>query len=224
MAENRVVLSICCGMGLLDRAFIDAGFGVVAGCEIDPDQRLLYEQLCGDTPICEDIADLPTFVAGEDYDGVIGGPPCQSFTKLKAMRGSKFPDLTARVKDVLLVCNWKWFVFENVVPIKLDLGEKHVLLDAMHYGKPHQSRPRWFTYSPNLSPPEPLYRGTGDDLMAYPIVAGRIYGPKRGAILQGYPKAYELEASCKVKQKGLANAVHYGLASAWARAARRAKV
>lgn len=35
MDDRPKVLSICTGMGLLDRAFMDAGFEVVPGCEID---------------------------------------------------------------------------------------------------------------------------------------------------------------------------------------------
>lgn len=211
------VLSVCCGMGLMDRAFLDAGFAVVPGCEIDPDQRSLYRQLCGGEPLVEDLSDLPAAVRGESFDGVIGGPPCQSLTKLRAMRRPKFADLSAGAADVLAAVSPAWFVFENVAPLAVP-GARSVRLDAMHFGRPHQSRPRWFTYSPNLSPPAPAYSGSVDDLMAYSVVAGRIYGPKRGAILQGYPAAYDLDAPCVVKQKGLANAVHYGVARAWAAA------
>lgn len=218
---GRRVLSLCCGMGLMDRAFLDAGFEVVAGCEIDPDQRRLYEQVCGDRPMCDDLADLPKYVAGERFAGVIGGPPCQSLTKLRAMRRPKFADLTPAVRDVLGVCSWDWLVFENVA--RLAVGDcKHARLNAMHYGRPHQSRARWFTFSGNLRPPAPLYHGTVDGLFAYSVVAGRIYGPKRGAALQGWPKAADLDAPCVVIQKGLANAVHYGLALAWAKTIRAA--
>lgn len=203
-------------MGLLDRAFMDAGFEVRPGCEIDPDMRLMYSHLCGGTPLVCDINLLPMLVAGDRYQGIIGGPPCQSHTRLRAMRKPKYPDLTPHVRAVLDCCSWDWFVFENVAPLRLGLGEKHVRLDAMHYGRPHQSRPRWFTYSPNLTPPEPLYAGTVDSLMAYSIVAGRIYGPKRGAVLQGYPAAAGIPVRCVTLQKGLANAVHYGLGLAWA--------
>lgn len=217
------VLSLCTGMGLMDRAFMDAGFEVVPGCETDPDQRLLYRQLCGREPLVGDIRDLPPLVRGQTFAGVIGGPPCQSHTKLRAMRVPKFPDLTPLVADVLANIRSDWFVFENVARVWLGIGERYARMDAMHYGCPHQSRPRWFTHSPDLTPPAPSYRGTVDDLMAYSVVAGRIYGPKRGAVLQGYPKAADLDAPCVVLQKGLANAVHYGLALSWAASIRRSR-
>ncbi len=210
------ILSLCTGMGLLDRAFMDAGFSVVAGCEIDPDMRAMYFALCGTSPLVLDIANLPAVVRNTPHTGIIGGPPCQAHSKLRAMRGAKFPDVTGLVRDVLDAVHPTWYLFENVRPLDIP-GSETVRLDAMHFGTPHQSRPRWFTYHPSLTPPEPLYAGSVDDLMAYSVVAGRIYGPKRGARLQGYPSAARLPFKCSVLQKGLANAVHYPLALAWAR-------
>ncbi len=69
------VLSLCCGMGLFDRAFLDHGFTVVPGCELDPDQSSLYRLLVGGEPLTHDIHDLPALLSRGDFDGVIGGPP-----------------------------------------------------------------------------------------------------------------------------------------------------
>jgi hypothetical protein len=216
------VLSICTGMGLMDRAFMDAGFDVVPGCEIDPEKRAMYRELCRAEPLVYDLADLPSAVFGEYFDGVIGGPSCQSHTKLRAIRDPKFPDLTPLV-DALLDCGiCDWFLFENVVPIGLARQCKAHRMNAMHFYQPHQSRSRWFTHSPNITPPEPIYKGSVDDLMAYSVVAGRIYGPKRGAKLQGYPAAAELPFPCVQLQHGLADAVPYPLALAWAESIKRA--
>jgi hypothetical protein len=92
-------------------------------------------------------------------------------------------------------------------------------MNAMHYAQPHQSRQRFFTHSANLTPPLPLYRGDVDDLMAYSVVAGRIYGPKRGSKLQGWPQFMELadRFSCVQMQEALADGVPRGLADAWIR-------
>lgn len=212
------VLSICTGMGLLDRAFMDAGFEVVAGCEIDPQKRAMYRELCGGEPLVHDLSDLPAVIRGERFDGVIGGPSCQSHSKLKAIRDPKFPDLTPLVDDLLGAIEFDWFSFENVCPIQLDRAYMATRCNAMHYYQPHQSRSRWFTHSPNITPPKPKYSGNVDDLMAYSVVAGRIYGPKRGAKLQGYPTASELPFPCVQLQHGLADAVPYPLALAWAEA------
>jgi hypothetical protein len=55
--------------------------------------------------------------------------------------------------------------------------------------------------------------------MAYSVVAGRIYGPKRGAKLQGWPEFQELAGrfSCVYMQEALADGVPRGLADAWIR-------
>jgi site-specific DNA-cytosine methylase len=211
----RNVLSICTGLGLLDRAFMDAGFDVTPGCEINPEKRAMYAVLCGDDPVTHDLANLPKAVAGRSFDGLIGGPSCQSHTKLKAMRVPKFPDLTPLVLRLMESVQHGWFLFENVVPIDIP-GAVHTKCNAMHFYQPHQSRVRWFTHSPNITPPKPVYSGSVDDLMAYSVVAGRIYGPKRGARLQGYPAAADLPFRCIDLQHGLADAVPYPLALAWA--------
>jgi hypothetical protein len=52
--------------------------------------------------------------------------------------------------------------------------------------------------------------------MAYPGVYGRLYGPKRGAVLQGYPAVAAMPFPCVTLQHGLADAVPYPLALAWA--------
>lgn len=211
-----MILSICCGAGLFDRAFKDAGHTILAGCEIDPDQRRLYAAFVGGPILCHDLADLPQAVAGQHFTGIIGGPPCQSHTRLKGIRRPKFPDLTPLVADLLAAVSFDWFVFENVCPVALP-GASSVKLDAMHFaGPPHQSRPRWFTHSPNITPPSPIYAGSVDDLFAYPGVYGRLYGPKRGAVLQGYPEFAALPFACPILQKGLANGVPRGLGEAWA--------
>lgn len=211
---NMELLSICHGMGLLDRAFIDMGFNVTAGCEIDHEMREMYAKLCGGQALTHDLSDLPGIVKGSRYKGIIGGPSCQAHTKLKAIRAPKFPDLTPLVNRLLPEVHYDWFLFENVVPIEIP-GANHVLLDAMHFGKPHQSRPRWFTYK-GLTPPSPVFEGDINELLAYPGVCGRLYGPKRGAVLQGYPAAANLPFPCQQLQKGLANAVPYQLGTAWA--------
>lgn len=203
-------------MGMMDRAYMDAGFDVVPGCEIDPEMREMYRLLCGGRPLVNDIADLPRRIRGMRFDGIIGGPPCQARSSLRAMRSPKFPDLTPHVARVLAACRWHFYKFENVVPLDLLLA-KTALLNAMHFYRPHQSRPRWFTFSGNLTPPRGRYHGDVDSLMAYSTVAGRIYGPIRGARLQGYRAAADLDVPCAQLQKGLANAVPYPMALAWAR-------
>lgn len=96
-----LVLSLFPGIGMLDMAFEDAGFCVVRG----PDK------LWG--------GDVRTFhpPAGR-FDGVIGGPPCQCFSRLRHLveaNGYRVADnLIPEFERVLLEALPAWFVMENV--------------------------------------------------------------------------------------------------------------
>lgn len=210
-------LSLCTSAGLWDKAMIAAGRAVVAGCEIMPHKRAMYAAFVGGQPLCHDIADLPALIRGQHFDLVFGGIPCQSRSKLKAIRAPKFPDLLPHALAVLDACTWDAYLFENVRPLDIP-GSKFVRMNAMNFGVPHQSRERYFTYSPNLTPPPEPYPGNADDLKAYSVVAGRIYGPKRGAWLQGWPEFAALAFPCTEKQEALADGVPRCLADAWLRA------
>ena len=67
---SRAILSLCTGAGIMDRAFIDGGFNVIPGCEIDSRMRAMYAALCGGQPLCHDIQDLLPIVRGEGFDGI----------------------------------------------------------------------------------------------------------------------------------------------------------
>jgi hypothetical protein len=214
------VLSICTSAGLLDKAFIEAGHEVIAGCEIMEHKRRMYGKWCGGGFICDSLEELIEIVRDEYFDLIIGGPSCQSHTKLKAIRNPKFPDLTPLVNDLLDSVNFNAFLFENVVPIDIP-GAIKTKLNAMNFpvewkGREyHQSRERWFTHSENIVAPGVVTPGNVNDLMAYSVVAGRIYGPKRGAVLQGWPEFSKLDEPCVLLQEALADGVPRGLADAW---------
>jgi len=220
------ILSICTGAGLWDRAWQEWGHFVVPGCEIDPDKRALYHAWMGTHAfLAHSLEELVDRVRGTSWDLVIGGPPCQSHSKLRAMRGAKFPDLSNQVDALLDAIECRGFIFENVAPVALRRPCATVRLNAMHFpelmpgghGLVHQSRVRVFTYSKNITPPRPPCEGSVDDLMAYPVVAGRIYGPRRGAVLQGWPEFARLQAPCALLQDALASGVPRAVGLAWVR-------
>lgn len=98
--ETRLVLSIFPGIDLLGRAFEAEGFCVVRGPDI----------LWGG-----DIRDFhpPPRV----FEGVIGGPPCQIFTRLKYMNpqsGLKEGNLIPEFERVVLEAQPQWWLMENV--------------------------------------------------------------------------------------------------------------
>ena len=98
---SGLVLSLFPGIGLLDMAFEEEGFCVVRG----PD--LLWG------------GDVRKFhpPAGRFY-GVIGGPPCQAFSRLRFLvlhRGKKLaPNLIPEFERVITEAQPCWFVMENV--------------------------------------------------------------------------------------------------------------
>lgn len=98
----QLVLSLFPGIGLLDRAFEEAGFCVVRG----PD--LLWG------------GDIRTFhpPAGP-WGGIIGGPPCQEFSALAPLvrhngHEPRFGNLIPEYERCVAEAQPAWFVMENV--------------------------------------------------------------------------------------------------------------
>lgn len=96
---SGLVLSLFPGIGMLDMAFEEAGFCVVRG----PD--LLWG------------GDIRRFhVPAGRFDGIIGGPPCQMFSRMRHLNpavgkhGNQIPEYERVVHEARPV----WFVMENV--------------------------------------------------------------------------------------------------------------
>lgn len=219
------ILSLCTSAGLWDKAWIEAGHEVIAGCEIVDHKRLMYLGWCPSTNgfLEANINNLSKKVKGIKFDGVIGGIPCQSRSRLRGIKTPKFGDLLPQAEAVLKACKWDWFILENTSALEMspEFNCKWSKMDAMNYQEPHQSRTRFFTHSQELNRPAELFSGSIDDLKAYPCVAGRLYGPKRGAWLQGWPEFADLPFSCPELQEALADGVPRGLADAWIREVER---
>jgi DNA (cytosine-5)-methyltransferase 1 len=99
--STRLVLSLFPGVGLFDQAFEEAGFCVVRG----PD--LLWG------------GDIKAFHPPPGrFDGIIGGPPCQRFSRLAALvkhtGGELAEDLIPEFERVVHEGSPSWFVMENV--------------------------------------------------------------------------------------------------------------
>lgn len=95
---NRLVLSIFPGIDLLGRGFEAEGFCVVRGPDLlwGGDVRLFHP---------------PTGV----FDGVIGGPPCQVFSRAGQISGTSAVDLVPEFVRVCQEVSPQWIVMENVV-------------------------------------------------------------------------------------------------------------
>lgn len=98
---TQLILSLFPGIGLLDRAFEEEGFCVVRG----PD--LLWG---GDVRQFNPPAGV--------FDGVIGGPPCQAFSRLRFLVEANgyrtAPNLIPEFERLVDTARPRWFVMENV--------------------------------------------------------------------------------------------------------------
>lgn len=99
---SPLVLSLFPGIGLLDRAFEEEGFCVVRGPDV----------LWG--------GDIHRFhPSPAAFDGIIGGPPCQTFSALASLARAQghemtFGNLIPEFERVVAEAEPDWFVMENV--------------------------------------------------------------------------------------------------------------
>lgn len=160
MNKKRTIAALFSGCGGLDLGFRQAGFNVVWSNEYDKsiwDTYLLnHPNTILDKRSIRDIVsnDIP------NTDGIIGGPPCQSWSLAGAMRGGSDPRGQLFFEYVRILKDKKpnFFLAENVPGIisSAHIGEfKQILkmfetvdynvffapLNAMHYGVP-QDRTR----------------------------------------------------------------------------------
>lgn len=109
------VISLFSGAGGLDLGFEQAGFEIVFANEFDPHIWATYE-LNHTCPLNHnDIQNLnPNDIP--DADGLIGGPPCQSWSEAGAQRGINDPrgQLFINYIRILEVKKPKFFICENV--------------------------------------------------------------------------------------------------------------
>ena len=98
---QQLVLSLFSGVGLLDKAFRDAGFCVVSA---------------GDLITGQDVRDF-TGVKNK-FDGIIGGSPCQDFSKANrdrpALKDSYSFEMIKQYERIVKECDPTWFLLENV--------------------------------------------------------------------------------------------------------------
>ena len=163
---TQLVLSLFPGLGLLDRAFEEEGFVVVRG----PDA------LWG--------GDVKRFFPPPGkFDGVIGGPPCQAFSRLRHLVKSLYgehrikPNLIPEYDRVVAAARPDWFVMENVPDAPEPTVPGYVVRSAMLNNRwlgAEQNRLRRFSFGTRdgrrLHPEEEL-------VLASPIwLAGRLVG------------------------------------------------
>ena len=124
--EKMQVLSLFSGCGGLDLGFKQAGFTIPIANEFDSSIWQTYEANHKDTQLLRgDIREIVEGDIPEKIDGIIGGPPCQSWSEAGALKG--IDDARGRLFfDYIRILRWKrpkFFLAENVSGM---LANRHV--------------------------------------------------------------------------------------------------
>ena len=168
--HKKGLLSVFCGAGGLDLGFEEAGFSVDLAFDIRPDAVVSYNANRAGRPAsahCLDVRDL-TLARLDEFAGgifapfgIIGGPPCQSFSQanrspLDNDPRHELPFVYASLIDSLNKRNpLHFFVLENVVALREEPHLEHfellkkklkkigfnvfeAVLDARDYGVPQK--------------------------------------------------------------------------------------
>ena len=111
------LLSLFSGCGGLDLGFEKAGFEISVANEFDPSIWATYKVNHPDTKLIEgDIRQINDTDFPDEIDGIIGGPPCQSWSEAGALRGIN--DLRGKLFfeyiRILRSKKPKFFLAENV--------------------------------------------------------------------------------------------------------------
>lgn len=111
------LISLFSGCGGLDLGFEKAGFSVLLANEYDKSICPTYRANHQDTQLIEgDIRNLSEEKFNIDVDGIIGGPPCQSWSEAGALRGINDPRgrLFYEYVRILNKVKPRFFLAENV--------------------------------------------------------------------------------------------------------------
>lgn len=209
-AESRLVLSLFPGAGLLDRGFERAGFCVVRGPDILLGQRI--EKFS---------------VPAGHIIGVIGGPPCQDFSR--ARRAPPTGHGLAMLKEfgrIVLEAQPLWWLMENVPQVPSLVVHGYAVqrfnLFAAEFGV-RQSRNRAFQFGSRDGVPLVLRRSESHFRCLAPTVLAR---DRRRTFadrcaLQGLPRDFDLPGlSRTAKIRAVGNGVPVPMAQAVAEAIR----
>lgn len=111
------VISLFAGAGGLDLGFEKAGFKILYANEYDKTIWKTYEKNHPNTTLIkENIRKIPDNVFTGKVDGIIGGPPCQSWSEAGALKGLEDPrgKLFFEYVRILKDKQPKFFLAENV--------------------------------------------------------------------------------------------------------------
>lgn len=160
MSENYKIVDLFSGCGGFGLGAKQAGFDVIIAIDIDPTLQSAYQRNFPNTRVLPgDLSEMDKdswqmLLADQKVDGVIGGPPCQGYSRM----GKNEPDdprrsLLGHFFRTVNIIKPKFFIMENVEGL-LDEGNKEeleiaikiidkrytilppIVIDAYSYGAP----------------------------------------------------------------------------------------
>lgn len=114
---SMTLISLFAGAGGLDLGFHKAGFTTILANEYDKTICPTFRHNFPSVPLIEgDIRKIPESMFPRDVDGIIGGPPCQSWSEAGSLKGIKDArgQLFFDYIRILKYTQPKFFVAENV--------------------------------------------------------------------------------------------------------------
>lgn len=110
------IISLFSGAGGLDLGFEKAGFNIIAANEFDKNIWATYEKNHNNPLIKDDIRNLKESDFPSNITGIIGGPPCQSWSEAGSLKGinDKRGQLFFDYIRILKHLKPKFFLAENV--------------------------------------------------------------------------------------------------------------
>lgn len=160
MKDTPKIIDLFSGCGGFGLGAEFAGFKTVAAIDIDANLQSSYKLNFPETRVVKgDLSEMDAdswrLITGEqDIDGVIGGPPCQGFSRIgKRQAGDPRNELIGHYFRHVLLLQPKFFVMENVEGILDDENQEGLnaaintvrhqyevlppqIIDASHYGAP----------------------------------------------------------------------------------------
>ena len=136
-------VDLFCGCGGMSLGFQKAGFNIVAGIDNWKSAIRVYGMNFNHPIIEQDLLDVDEavkIIAAYAPDLIIGGPPCQDFSRAGEREEGDRANLTISYAKIVKSIRPKYFVMENVARAKSSnaYAEAHAIFKAVGYGLTEQ--------------------------------------------------------------------------------------
>tara|TARA_Y100000782_G_scaffold110958_1_gene138172 strand:+ start:1087 stop:1851 length:765 start_codon:yes stop_codon:yes gene_type:complete len=191
--KNTLILSLFPSIDLFGKAFEEQG-----ACVVQAQDKILGGDICKFKP-----------VSGR-FDGVIGGSPCQDFSRLNRNPSTYGYKMLEEFKRVVFESGADWFLHENVVGVPEFEIEGYIIqrftLDLAWFSD--YSRLRVFTFgSKRGTVLNPIYK-TNKDIKGTAVVGGDARSYEACCEIQGLDEPLDLSfLNLESKKQVIANAV-----------------